>query len=252
MRDLQEISPPDLAAAAAPDVDPRLRRYLLAVYAKVGLGLVLAAGLAHVTSSVPGIRDLMFSTAAAEGPARVRLTTLGALVAIAPIVLLLLSGRALSRPTPLSTGAVYWSVVALFGASMGVMVLSFTGLSIATTLAISAAAFGSLSLFGYTTRRDLTGLGSFLTVGLVGLVLALLVNLLLRSPAVLFIASIAGTFVFAGLIAWDTQRLKSAYYQLGGDQAALGVASNYGALSLFINFLNLFQFLLMALSGERR
>lgn len=248
----QEADAPPVAAPAVVEIDQGLRRYMLAVYNKVALGLVVAGGLAYATSSVPVLRDLMFKAAPAGSPAGVQLTAMGCLVAIAPIIVLLISARALSQPTPRSTSIVYWTIVSLFGASMGVMVLSFTGLSIATTFAIAATAFGGLSLYGYSTRKDLTAFGSFLTVGLVGLIAALVLNLVLRSPTMDFVVNAVGTLVFAGLIAYDTQRLKTDYYTLGGDEAARGVASNYGALSLFVSFLNLFQFLLMMLSGERR
>ena len=253
MSERQETLPREAAApAVAAAIDQGLRSYLLAIYSKVALGLVLAGGMAYATSSVPVLRDLMFKTAPAGGASAVQFTSLGAMVAFAPIIVLLMSMKALRQPTPRSTGLIYWTVVALFGASMGVMVLSFTGLSIATTLAIAATGFGGLSLYGYSTRKDLTAFGAFLTVGLIGLVGSLALNLFLRSPAMDFVINLAGTLIFAGLIAYDTQRLKTAYYSLGGDEAARGVASNYGALSLFINFLNLFQFLLMMLSGERR
>ena len=115
-------------------VDPALRTYLLSVYNKVALGLILAASLAYVTSSVPVARDLLFRTVTTAGAPRLAgLTSLGSLVTIAPILLLMFAGGALSKPSPLRTGALYWSVVALIGASMGLLVLAFTGASIATT-----------------------------------------------------------------------------------------------------------------------
>ena len=251
MREMQEIRP-SVAAAAEVDVDLGLRRYMIAIYNKVALGLGLAGALAYATANVPALRDLLFRAAPEGGASAYQLSFLGGCVAFAPILVLLLSSRPLSRATAFSTGAVYWTVVSLFGAAMGVLVLSFTGLSIATTFAITAAAFGALSLVGYTTRREFTGFGAFLTVGLVGLLGALVLNLVLHSPALAFVTNAVGAFVFAGLIAFDTQRLRRVYEQLGGDEAALGVASNYGALALFINFLNLFQFLLALGSGEQR
>jgi FtsH-binding integral membrane protein len=252
MRDLEKTLPVAHETVEIAPIDLGLRRYLLAVYAKVALGLLVASGLAYATSSLPPVRDLMFQASGAGNGSGVRLTLIGALVAVAPVLVLLLSQRVFARPTPRGTGIVYWTVVSLFGASMGVLVLNFTGLSIFTTLAISAAAFGGLSLVGYTTKRDLSGWGGFLTMGVIGLIGALALNLVLRSPVTLFVTNMLGTFIFAGLVAFDTQRLKIAYGRLGGDEAARGVASNCGALSLFINFLNLFQFLLLALSGQRR
>jgi hypothetical protein len=116
---------------------------------------------------------------------------------------------------------------------------------------ITAASFGALSLVGYTTKKDLTGFGSFLIMGVIGLLIASVVNMFLHSPAIYFIVNILGVFIFAGLIAYNTQRLKMTYYSLGGDQAALGVATSYGALSLYIDFINLFQFLLSMLGNRR-
>lgn len=230
-------------------VDAGLRSFMLGVYNKVALGLVVSAAMAFMTSSVVAVRDLMFRVTVDGHYAG--LTGLGMLVAFAPLAILLFSGFALRNQTPRTAGIVYWSIVSLIGASLGVLVLAYTGASIATTFLITATAFGSLSLVGYTTKRDLTGFGSFLIMGLVGVVIASVVNLFLHSPAIYLIVNLLGVFIFAGLTAYDTQRLKMTYYQLGGDQAAMGVATNYGALSLYLDFINLFQ-MLLSLLGNRR
>jgi FtsH-binding integral membrane protein len=227
-------------------VDSGLRAFMLGVYNKVALGLVVSAALAYVTGSVPAVRDLMFAVT----PSGVRYTLLGMAVSFSPIVMLL-GSRFVMRQTAQNTGILYWAIVAAIGASLGVNVLIYTGASIATTFLITAAAFGALSVAGYTTKKDLTGFGSFLIVGLFGIIIAMIVNMFLHSAAMSFIINALGVFIFAGLIAYDTQRLKMTYYQLGGDQQALGVATNYGALSLYINFINLFQFL-MGFLGSRR
>jgi len=182
----------------------------------------------------------------------VGLTFAGAFVAFGPFLALAVGAFALDRPTLLKARLVYWSVVSTIGASLGLIVLTFTGASIAVTLAITALAFGGLSLAGYVTRADLTAFGGFLATGLVGVIAALVLNLALRSPAVVWIASLVGVLVFAGLIAYDTQRLKLAYHQVEGDPTATRLAATYGALSLFINFVNLFQLLLMSMTGDRR
>jgi FtsH-binding integral membrane protein len=253
MSDLHEGYPQKLTIVADLARDEGLRRYMLGVYNRVALGLVLAAGAAYLTSSVPVIRDLLFRLPPAAAASRmVGLTPLGTFVALSPVLALIVGGVLVSKPTPLRTHALYWSIVAMVGASLGVLVLTFTGSSIATTFAISASAFGGLSLAGYLARRDLTALGGFLVMGLVGLLATLAVNLLLQSSALLWATNLIGLVVFAGLIACDTQRLKLAYYQVEGDPAAIEVAANYGALCLFINFINLFQFLLMTLSSGRR
>ncbi|WP_370235421.1 Bax inhibitor-1/YccA family protein, partial [Brevundimonas sp.] len=144
----------------------------------------------------------------------------------------------------------YWAVVATIGAGMGVLFLIYTGGSIASTFFITAAAFGALSLFGYTTKKDLSGLGTFLIMGVIGLVIAMVVNMFLGNGMLALIISVIGVLIFSALIAYDTQRLKMTYYALGGDQAAMAVATGFGALSLFINFVNLFQFLLALLGGR--
>ena len=228
-------------------VDAGLRSFMLGVYNKVALGLVLSAALAFLTGAYPPVRDLMYQITATG----IKMTLLGMIVSFAPLVLLLVSGFAIKNPSPASSGAIYWTIVSLIGASLGVVVLLYTGASIASTFLITAASFGALSLVGYTTKKDLSGFGSFLIMGLIGLILASLVNMFLHSSAIAFAVNALGVLIFAGLIAYDTQRLKMTYYQLGGDQAAMGVATNYGALSLYINFINLFQFLLQFL-GQRR
>ena len=230
-------------------VDAGLRSFMLGVYNKVALGLVLSAALAYLTGTFAPIRDLMYATTPDGRLAG--MTVLGMIVAFAPLGLMLISGFAMRNPTPRSSGILYWTLVSLIGASLGVVVLVYTGASIFQTFLITATAFGGLSLFGYTTKKDLTGFGSFLIMGLIGLVLASLVQMFLNLPGLSFIISILGVFIFAGLIAYDTQRLKMTYYALENDHVGQGVATNYGALSLYLNFINLFQFLL-AMFGDRR
>jgi FtsH-binding integral membrane protein len=230
-------------------VDAGLRSFMLGVYNKVALGLVLSGALAFVTGQFAPVQQLLYRVTADGRLAG--LQPLGYVVAFAPLVVLLFSMAAVRNASPLSSGILYWTIVSLIGASLGVLTLIYTGGSIASTFLITATAFGGLSLFGYTTKRDLTGFGSFLMIGLIGIVLASVVNIFLHSGPMQFIISVLGVFIFAGLIAYDTQRLKMTYYQLGGDQAAMGVATNYGALSLYINFINLFQ-MLLSLFGSRR
>jgi FtsH-binding integral membrane protein len=227
-------------------VDAGLRAFMLGVYNKVALGLVLSAVLAYVTGQV--IPGLLFQVTATG---RVGYTLLGTVVSFSPIVLLFGSMFVMKNPTAKGSGVLYWAVVAAIGASLGVNVLIYTGASIFQTFLITAAAFGALSLVGYTTKKDLTGFGSFLIMGVFGLLLASVVNIFLRSPVLSLAVNGIGVLIFAGLIAYDTQRLKMTYYALKGDDASMGVATNYGALSLYINFINLFQFLL-AFMGARR
>ncbi|MBU1540409.1 MAG: Bax inhibitor-1/YccA family protein [Alphaproteobacteria bacterium] len=235
-------------ATADMSVDAGLRSFMLGVYNKLALGLVVAGALAYVTGNVPAVQQLLF----AAGPdGRIGLTMLGMVVQFSPLVLLFGSMFFMKNPTAGGVNLLYWAVVATIGAGMGILFLRYTNESIASTFFVTAAAFGGLSLFGYTTKKDLSGLGSFLIMGVIGLVIAMVVNMFLQSSMMALIISAIGVLIFSGLIAFDTQRLKMTYYSLGGDKAAMGVATGFGALSLFINFVNLFQFLLMFMGGSR-
>lgn len=236
--------------AARPDmaVDAGLRAFMLGVYNKMGLGLVVSAGLAWATASVGPVRDALFIVADGRLSGY---TLLGTVLAFAPLVVLLGSAFLVRSASPRTASLLYWTVVALIGASLGAVALRYTGQSLASTFLITAAAFGALSLYGYTTKRDLTGLGSFLIMGVVGLLIASLVNLFFQSSLLMLAISGIGVLIFAGLTAYDTQRLKMTYHQLGGDRAAMGSATSFGALSLYLDFINLFQFLLVFL-GQRR
>ncbi len=230
-------------------VDAGLRSFMLGVYNKVALGLVLSAGLAFLTGQFAPVQALLYRVT--EDGRLMGMQPLGYVVAFAPLAVMMFGMFGMRNATPRSSGIYYWSIVSLIGASLGVLTLVYTGASIASTFLVTAAGFGALSLFGYATKRDLTGFGSFLIVGLIGLVLASIINIFLHNPMMHFIISLLGVGIFAGLIAYDTQRLKMQYYDLGGDTASMGVATNFGALSLYINFINLFQFLL-SIFGNRR
>ena len=229
-------------------VDAGLRSFMLGVYNKVALGLVVSAGLAYLTGQFGPVQALLYNVVDGR---LVGFKALGYVVAFGPLAVMMFGMFGMKNATPRTSGIFYWTIVAMIGASLGAITLIYTGASIASTFLITAAAFGALSLFGYTTKKDLTGFGSFLMVGLIGLILASVVNIFLQNSMLNFMVSVLGVFIFAGLIAYDTQRLKTQYYQLGGDQAAMGVATNYGALSLYINFINLFQ-MLLSLFGDRR
>jgi FtsH-binding integral membrane protein len=228
-------------------VDAGLRSFMLGVYNKVALGLVLSGALAWVTSHQPVV-NLLFRVGA---NGQVGYTLPGMIVAFSPLVILLGASFLMKSTTPRNSGMLYWTIVSLIGASLGAVFLLYTATSVASTFFVTAAAFGGLSLFGYTTKRDLGPIGSFLIMGVIGLVIASIVSIFLKSPALVFAINALGVLIFAGLIAYDTQRLKMTYYELGGDQAAMGVATNYGALSLYLDFINLFQFLLHFLGNRR-
>lgn len=230
-------------------VDAGLRSFMLGVYNKMALGLVVSAALAFATVYVAPIRDLLYVTRA-DG-ALAGFTVLGLAVRFAPLVMMIVAMFAMRNPSPRSASLLYWGIVATIGAGLGMWLLAYTQGSVFVTFLISASAFGALSLFGYVTNKDLTGFGSFLIMGLWGIIIASLVNMFLGLPVIAFVVNILGVLIFAGLTAYDTQRLKMTYYALGGDQAGMSVATSYGALTLYLDFINLFQFLL-SIFGSRR
>ena len=246
MNDFNRGYPAQAPARADMAVDAGLRAFMLGVYNKLAIGLVVAGALAYVTGNVPAVTSLLWTeTATGYG-----ITMLGMAVQFLPLVLLFGSMFFMKNPTAGGVNLLYWAVVASIGASLGFVFLRYTGESVASTFFVTAAAFGALSLFGYTTKKDLSGWGSFLIMGVIGLILASIVNMFLGSGMLMLIISALGVLIFSGLIAYDTQRLKMTYYALGGDQQAMGVATGFGALSLFINFVNLFQFLLVFMGGR--
>jgi len=208
LRDRPSVRP-DMA------VDAGLRAFMLGVYNKMGLGLVVSAGLAWATASVAPVRDALFVVADGH---LTGYTPVGMVLAFAPLVLLLGSAFLVRSASPRMASLLYWSVVALIGASLGAVALRYTGQSLASTFLVTAAAFGALSLYGYTTKRDLSGIGTFLIMGVIGLLIAGVVNIFLQSLLLMLAISGIGVLIFAGLTAHDTQRLKLTYHQLGGDQ----------------------------------
>ena len=229
-------------------VDAGLRAFMLGVYNKVGLGLVLSAALAWLTGTYQPVQQLLFTQ---DAYGRLNYTILGLVVAFAPLVILLTQAFA-RRTSPQIAAVIYWAIVACIGASFGLLFIVYSDVSIFQTFLVTAAAFGGLSLVGYTTKRDLTAMGSFLIMGLWGLIFAMLASFFFHSAALVFAINLIGVLIFAGLIAWDTQRLKLMYHQVGGNEAAMSVATSYGALSLYLDFVNLFRFLLYFMGGSRR
>lgn len=237
-------------------VDAGLRSFMLGVYNKMGLGLLLSGVLAYIAGTVPPVTALVFGT------------PLVFVVMFGPIAILLISAFAMKNPSPTGANVIYWSVVSLIGVSLGYWFLRATSgamggsvsegmMTIFKAFLVTSLTFGALSLWGYTTKRDLTGFGTFLMMGVFGLILASVVNIgfamFTGAPieGLSFIISIFGVLIFAGLTAFDTQRLKFMYYELAGDQRGMAVATTYGALSLYINFINMFQFILSLMGGSR-
>jgi FtsH-binding integral membrane protein len=244
--------------ADAATVDAGLRAYMLRIYNYMSIGLAIT-GLAALGVYMAAVTN--DPSATAYHFRDISLTSFGYamyfsplkyLFMLAPLAMVFALSAGINRLSPSTAQMMFWVFSALMGVSLSSIFLVYTHTSIVRVFFITAATFGALSLYGYTTRRDLTGFGSFLFMGLIGIVIASLVNLFLHSNALQFAVSVIGVLVFAGLTAWDTQRLKNdyiyGYASAGGDVAARAAIS--GALSLYLNFINLFT-LLLQLLGQR-
>lgn len=235
---------------SAVEIDQGLRAFMLGVYNNMVLGLAvtglfaLGAYMLSTTTAPDGSLALTaFGAAIYTSPLRWVLM-------LSPLAFIFFFSFKIESLKPQTALMLFLVFAALMGISMSSIFLVFTGQSITQVFFITAAAFGGLSLYGYTTKRSLSGMGSFLVMGLIGLILAMIVNLFLASGALGFVVSVIGVFIFAGLTAWDTQRLKEMYLYGNFDSDTAGRASVMGALSLYLNFVNMFQFLL-ALLGNR-
>jgi uncharacterized protein len=234
-------------AAEIGAIDAGLRSYMLRVYNYMLVGLGLTAGTAWLTANTP-VRDLFFRyvpQANAYG-----LTMIGMIAIFAPLALVLLLSFRIQRMSVAGAQSAFWVYAGLMGISVASILLNFTGESVARVFAITALTFGAMSLWGYTTKKDLTGFGSFLFMGLIGIIIASLVNFFLHSSMMLFIVSVAGVLIFTGLTAYDTQKIKE-YYVASDDGTIAGKKAIMGALSLYLDFVNLF-FMLIQLLGNRR
>ena len=227
--------------------DVGLRAHMVRVYNYMASGLALSGIVAFGLFSSPELASLFFQV---QSGRVVGMNILGWVAIFAPLgLLLLVSFRAATMSTA-AVQAVYWAVTALMGVSLSLLLFRYTGASVARTFFVTAAAFGALSLYGYTTKRDLTAMGKFLFMGVIGLLLAGIVNMIWPSGTMSFIISAAGVLIFSGLIAYDTQKIKEQYSEAWGTDMIEKVAV-FGALSLYLDFVNLFQFL-MSFMGQSR
>ncbi|MBN8531811.1 MAG: Bax inhibitor-1/YccA family protein [Alphaproteobacteria bacterium] len=236
------------ARAEAAGIDLGLRAYMLSIYNHMGAALALTGLVALLASQTPAFLSLMYVM---QNGAIAGMKPLAWVVALAPLGLALALGFAIQRMSLAAARASFWGFAVVMGLSMTTIFLTYTGASIARVFFITAATFGAMSLYGYTTRRDLSGFGSFLIMGVIGLVLASLVNLFLQSTALHFALSALGVLIFTGLTAYDTQKLRLMYDQLTDEGETMAKAVILGALTLYLDFINIFMSLMQFL-GERR
>ncbi|HEV2300562.1 MAG TPA: Bax inhibitor-1/YccA family protein [Stellaceae bacterium] len=224
-------------ADAQVGIDVGLREYMLRIYNYMASGLALTGIVAYVAASSG------FYASIARTPVMW-------LVILAPLGLVMWLSYGIQRMQASTAQALFWVYSGMMGLSLGVVFLAFTGTSVARVFFITAGTFAAMSLYGYTTQRDLSGFGSFLFMGLIGIIIAGLVNLFIHSSALQFAISVIGVVVFTGLTAWDTQQIKEMYYEADGAEIASKKAV-MGALRLYLDFINLFMMLLQ-LMGTRR
>ena len=249
----QAVGQPTVANAA---VDQGLRSYMLSVYNFMAIGLAITGAAAIGVFLLAVTRDP--AQAAATLKNGMYLTGLGKalylsplkwVIMLAPLAFVFFLSAGLQRMSATAAQFAFYAFAAVMGLSLSVIFLVYTGNSIARVFFVTAAAFGALSLYGYTTKRDLTAMGSFMVMGLFGIILASLVNIFVGSSMVQFVVSVLGVIIFAGLTAYDTQRIKEMYYELD-DDGTMTRKAVIGALSLYLDFINMFQ-MLLALFGNR-
>jgi FtsH-binding integral membrane protein len=225
------------SAATQVGIDVGLRQYMLRVYNYMAGGLALTGVVAY-GAVASGFYQQIYGT------------PLVWLIMLSPLAFVLVLSFGIQRMSLSSAQLAFWAFAGVMGLSLSWIFLRYTGTSIARAFFISAGTFAAMSLYGYTTRRDLTGIGSFLYMGLIGLIIAMLVNMFLASPAIYFATSVIGVLIFVGLTAYDTQNIKEMYYEGDGDVIA-GKKAIMGALRLYLDFINLFLYMLRFF-GDRR
>ena len=240
---MAEFDRPTIAARAgtAADIDQGLRSYMLKVYNYMGLGLVVTGAVAYFTSQWAVASEANFNPLYGS--------PLMWVIMLAPLAFVLVLSFGINKISVGMAQVTFWAFAAVMGLSLSSIFLVYTGGSIAKVFFITAATFGAMSLYGYNTKRDLTSVGNFAIMGLIGLIIASIVNIFLASSALDFAISIIGVLIFVALTAWDTQKIKESY-NVGHGAEVLAKGAIMGALSLYLDFINLFM-MLLRLFGNR-
>jgi FtsH-binding integral membrane protein len=239
-------TPYSVGAGTAAEIDQGLRSYMLGVYNYMASGVLLTGIIALLVSNM-AVTDAGELTSFGQA---IYVSPLKWVVLFAPVGLVLLMSFGMNKLSVFALQATFWLYAGLMGLSLSSIFMIYTGESIARVFFISAAMFGSLSLYGYTTKRDLGPVGKFLFMGLIGIIIASVVNLFVASSMLSFVVSVIGVLVFAGLTAYDTQRIKEQYYEGHGEET-LAKLSLMGALTLYLDFINLFLMMLRLFGSSR-
>ena len=245
--------------ARAAQIDEGLRAHMNKVYGTMSVGMLITAlaawaiaGLATTTDPNLAVGTMRNGTMLTGLGAAIYTSALKWVVMFAPLAMIFAFGAVMKRASASAAQLFFFVFATLIGVSLSSIFIFYTSYSIVQTFLVTAIAFAGLSLWGYTTKKDISGWGSFLIMGVIGILIASIVNIFLGSPAVMFAISILGILIFAGLTAYDTQNIKNTYlaHAHHGDQEWLDKSAIHGALNLYLDFLNLFQFLLMFMGNQ--
>ncbi|MAV01599.1 MAG: hypothetical protein CML58_03155 [Rhodobacteraceae bacterium] len=233
MADSQTVRKSSVGVASN-EIDVGLRAHMNKVYALMSIGLFLTGGVAYIVGNNETLVMSLFT-----GMSRW-------VVMFAPLIVVFAMGSMINRLRASTAQLIFYGFSALMGLSISYIFMIYTSVSIAQTFLVTAIAFAGLSLYGYTTKRDISGMGSFLIMGVIGLIVASIINIWMQSPALMYAISILGVLIFAGLTAYDTQKIKNTYIQMArnGQSEWIEKSAIMGALSLYLDFLNMFMFLL--------
>ena len=228
------------------EIDAGLRAHMNKVYGTMSVGMLITFAVAWAVGTSPALLGLF------RNPVTLAPNMLGWIVMFAPLAMVFGFGAMINRFSAAAAQTFFYAFASVMGLSMAWIFVAFTGFSIAQVFLITSIAFAGLSLYGYTTKKDISGWGTFLIMGVIGLVVAMIVNIFLQSPAIMFAISILGVLIFAGLTAYDTQKIKNEYvaHAASADKEWLAKSAIMGALNLYLDFINMFMFLLQ-LFGNR-
>ena len=234
------------AGARTAQIDEGLRAHMNKVYGLMSVAMLVTGGVAWGVGSSPELLGIF------RNPETMQPNILGWVVMFGPLAMVFAFGAMINRMSVAAAQLFFYAFAAVMGLSLAWIFQVFTGASIASTFLVTSIAFASLSLYGYVTKRDLSGMGTFLMMGLVGLIVAMIVNMFLQSSGLAFAIPVIGVLIFAGLTAYDTQNIKTTYLQHAQamDSDWLGKSAIMGALNLYMNFINLFMFLLQFMGNR--
>lgn len=234
------------AGVRTAQIDEGLRAHMNKVYATMSIGMLITFAVAWAVGTSPQLLAIF------RDPVTLSPNILGWIVMFAPLAMVFGFSAMINRFSAAAAQTFFYAFAAVMGLSISWIFVAFTGMSIAQVFLITSIAFAGLSLYGYTTKKDISGWGTFLIMGVIGLIVAMIVNMFLGSPAIMFAISVLGVLIFAGLTAYDTQNIKNTYvaHAAHGDQEWLAKAGIMGALSLYLNFINMFM-MLLSLFGNR-